>query len=342
MASMYERNGWWYCKFYEAGQRRRVSLKTQSKQRARAKVVEIEAALEAEKPVDHRADSDIDTFTKAYLKRIEGTRRPHTVKTITLRWRLFLEWANPIRLSDVTTEVIEAYRDHLLAKGQAKTTVTTSLAYLKSIFSTAMKMRAFDGPNPVKGVDFPKLDEVFPRYLELNEIDTLLDAAKAHSRDMYFVIALGVYCGLRKNEILGARWSWIDFKGSGRVLVQPAGNFKTKSGKSRKIPLSAKLRPILEEHKGAPDEFIVYPNDAEKNGDGTKYRTDFRQTMDRVAERVGLDWVTMHKLRHTFASQHAIGNVSIYKIKTWLGHANISTTEIYAHLSPDDDDINTF
>jgi len=52
--------------------------------------------------------------------------------------------------------------------------------------------------------------------------------------------------------------------------------------------------------------------------------------------------VTTHKLRHTFASQLAIGGVSIYKIKQWMGHSDIKTTEVYAHLSPEDDDINAF
>ena len=77
-------------------------------------------------------------------------------------------------------------------------------------------------------------------------------------------------------------------------------------------------------------------------GHATKYRLDFRKTLNRLTGSIGLEWVTTHKLRHTFASQLAIGGVSIYKIKQWMGHSDIKTTEVYAHLSPEDDDINAF
>jgi integrase len=343
MASMYKRDGVWYCKYFEKGKRRRVSLRTKSVARARAKVVEIEAALESGQSAGHRRDSDVDTFTKEYLKEIEATKRPHTVKTLAHEWKHFVAWAKPIKLTDVTLETLQAYKRHKLAKGYANSTVRSSLLAISSTFSTAIKdMHAMQGVNPVKGVGLPKPAHAFPRYLELTDIERLLSEAKAHSRNMHFLIALGIYSGMRKNELVNARWGWISFKGSGRVLVQASGRFVPKSGKGRKIPLSTKLRAILEEYKGDSDEFIVYPECPEKDGTSTKYRVDFTEAFSGVVKRAGLNWVTPHKMRHTFASQHAIGGVSIYKIKEWLGHADIKTTEVYAHLSPDDEDINTF
>ena len=95
MASMYQRDGIWYCKYFENGKRRRVSLRTKSVQRARAKVVEIENSLEVGRPVGHKKDSAIDEFTVAYLKEIEATKRPHTVKTISHEWKHYRLWAKP-------------------------------------------------------------------------------------------------------------------------------------------------------------------------------------------------------------------------------------------------------
>ncbi|HDD24105.1 MAG TPA: hypothetical protein ENF52_01555 [Chloroflexi bacterium] len=70
------------------------------------------------------------------------------------------------------------------------------------------------------------------------------------------------------------------------------------------------------------------------------YRYDFKKGFAAVCKEAGLDWVTPHTLRHTFASQLAIAGVSLYKISKWLGHSNFSTTQIYAHLQASDEEIN--
>jgi integrase len=341
---MYQRNGTWYAKWYERGRVKRQSLGTKSAQRARVKLVEIESALEAGKPVGYRKDCPIDEFTKTLLpKHVTATKRPYTAKTLLHEWKHFTAWAKPLRLSDVTTETIARYKAHLLeVKGFEKSTVRSSLLALSSIFAAAIKdMHVLEGVNPVKDVGLPKPDTRFPRYLEQAEIDRLLAAAKEHSRDMYMLVALGIFTGMRKNELINARWGWIDFKGGGRVLVQSSGRFRTKSGRDRKIPLNTRLRGILEDSKSDnPDEFIVYPDMPEKDGSETKYRCDFTEAFRTVVNDAGLANVTPHTMRHSFASQLAIAGVSLYKISTWLGHASIVTTQIYAHLSPDDEDIN--
>lgn len=341
MASMYRRNGVWYAKWSERGRIKRESLKTKSAQRARVKLVEIERALEAGLPVGYRKDCPVEEFTKILLpQHVNATKRPHTAKTLLHEWKHFCAWAKPVRLGDVTTETMARYKSHLL-ETKEKSTVRSSLLALSSIFAAAIKdLHVLEGGNPVKDVGLPKPDTRFPRYLEQSEIDKLLAAAKAHSRDLYMLVALGIFTGMRKNELINARWGWIDFKGGGRILVQSEGRFRTKSGRDRKIPLNTRLRGILEEHKGAPGEFIVYPDMPEKSGAETVYRVDFTEAFRTVVKDAKLKDVTPHVLRHTFASQLAIAGVSLYKISTWLGHASIVTTQIYAHLAPDDDDIN--
>ena len=54
-------------------------------------------------------------------------------------------------------------------------------------------MHCFDAVNPHKGIKLPKQGQTFPRYLELDEIDSLLEPAKAHGRDMHLIMALGVF-----------------------------------------------------------------------------------------------------------------------------------------------------
>lgn len=342
MASIYKRGGIWYVKWHENGRRRRKSLKTPSKQRALVRQAEIEANLAEGRPMAHKKDMPVDEFTTEYLAHIKRDKRPHTVKTLAHEWRRFVEWARPIRLGDIDSERIQAYKEHLLDKDKAKSTVCSRLLRLSSIFQTAIKdMHCLQGQNPVKGVKLPKADEGFPHYLELEEIDRLLECAKRHGRDMHLLVALGVYAGLRKNELINARWEWIDLKGNGRIFVQSNGSFKTKSGRDRKVPLSIKLRAILEDYR-QPEGFILRPEQPKRAGSDTAYRADFTRAFQAVCKQAGLEKVNFHVLRHTFASQLAIAGVSLYKIGTWLGHRDVKTTMIYAHLSPEDEDINRF
>ena len=104
---------------------------------------------------------------------------------------------------------------------------------LSSVFSTAIKrLHVFEGPNPCKGVELPEPDEKFPRFLTLDEIDRLLWHTEAHSRDLYFLMALGIDSGMRKGELAAARWGWLDFTGAGHTKIPSAGGFKTKEVES--------------------------------------------------------------------------------------------------------------
>jgi integrase len=178
--------------------------------------------------------------------------------------------------------------------------------------------------------------------LEQDEIERLLATAKAYSVDLYLFTALGVYAGLRKNELINARWGWINFNGRGLVNVQEGAGFKTKSGNARSVPLSSKLRAILEPFRSDDkNRFIVYPDKQVKDND-LLYRVDLTVVFRTVCKNAGLDDVSPHTLRHTFASQLAIANVSLFKIGMWLGHSNPQTTAIYSHLGDDDGAIDSF
>jgi len=347
MASMYRRkNGIWYAKWTEHGRDRRRSLRTRSVQRARAKLVDIEEALEAGRPVGYRADIAVDEFTALYLSHIRAEKRPYTVKGLSHCWDRFLDWAKPITLREVTLDTMKRYKAHLLAKGYAKSTVKSTLLALSSTFSTAIKeMHVLEGDNPVKGVGLPRPDERQPRFLSLDQIDRLLACARQHSPDMYLLVALATYTGMRKNELINTKWAWVDLE-QGRILIQGEGRFQTKSGRVRSVPLAAKLKAVLEEHRdGGPDDYILYPTQPEKAGrknSHTKYRVDFTWAFDTVCKAADLSWVTPHILRHTFASQLAMAGVSLFKIGEWLGHADPKTTKIYAHLAPANGDIDRF
>lgn len=163
----------------------------------------------------------------------------------------------------------------------------------------------------------------------------LLDAAKSIHVNIYLVVVLGIYTGMRKSEISNARWEWFDFE-KRIVTIQEYNSFNPKSRRSRTVPLHNTLARILSPLK---KEKVYLFNDSERDRN-VSYWYDFRRPFHQARLKCGLDWVTPHTLRHTFASLLASKGVSIYKIKEWLGHTDIRVTEIYSHLQAYDEDIN--
>lgn len=339
MAGMYERGGTWYAKYYIDGRVYRKSLKTHSKQRARAKLVELEKAIDEGRPVNSKRDISFEDFAPKFETFLATGKRPHTSKTLLHEWGRFAKWTDAVMLADVRQEDVTQYREYLLAEGYAKSTVRSALLCLSSVFRAAINdLHVLRGVNPCKGVELPKADKRKPEYLNDKQIAKVLRVAEKHSDDMHLIYALGIFAGLRKNEIVNARWEWIGWRGQGQINVANGDTFQTKSGEPRTIPLNKRLREILKQHR-RDDGYIVYPDVAPKTK-AVDYRVDFTAAFDTVAKAAGVSWLTPHKLRHTFASALAIRNVSLYKIGQWLGHQDPKTTQIYAHLQAQDDAVN--
>jgi len=150
--------------------------------------------------------------------------------------------------------------------------------------------------------------------------------------------ALGIFAGLRKNEIVNARWEWLDFERRLLTLASHDG-FELKDSETRTIPLHERLAALMEPQRREKG-FVFAPE--KDSGNGYRYRYDFKRAFNTVLKEAGLEWVTPPVLRHTFASQLAMAGVSLNKISKWLGHSDVKTTQIYAHLQTHDEDINRF
>ncbi len=179
------------------------------------------------------------------------------------------------------------------------------------------------------------MEKKIPRFLSNEEIEKVLAVAKALKKEWYWVFLLGIYAGLRKREISYIRWDWFDFE-RGTITVQNGEDFKPKSGRLRTIPMHSKIKEELIPHRNEIG-YLFSEEDEERKQD--RYRYDFRKGFTKVCTAAGLNDVTPHVLRHTFASQLAIAGVSLYKVQKWLGHKDAATTQIYAHLQATDSDI---
>lgn len=338
MVSIYKRDNTYYIKFYHKGRRFRRSLGTGKKSEALRAKEEIERELASGKYAIEKVDTDADIFWEEYFKWAQDHKRSKTVETEQLFWNQFKEFVKPSKLGDVARHDVEKFKAKRKKDGLKPISINDALRHLQAIYNYAKKLGYYSGENPFIGIARFKVEKNPPKYLSKDQIEKVLKAAEQFGRDIYLVFALGIYAGLRKQEIVNTRWEWFDFDQK-LITLSSHDGFSLKDSESRTIPLHDRLAVILTPYRQDAG-FVFLP---EKDGQGKyRYRYEFKRAFNIVLDKAELKWVTPHVLRHTFGSQLAIAGVSLYKISKWLGHSDTKTTQIYAHLQTHDEDINRF
>ena len=139
-----------------------------------------------------------------------------------------------------------------------------------------------------------------------------------------------VHTGLRKGEWINLRWYNVILDGENpSIAIVSSGSWKTKTGESRVIPLNKTALEIIKKQKGRNKEYVF----TSKNG-STIHPDKPYHSLKTALKNLGLHG-DVHKLRHTFASNLVMKKRPLYDVQRLLGHRDIQTTMIYAHLSPD-------
>lgn len=161
------------------------------------------------------------------------------------------------------------------------------------------------------------------RYLDRAETQRLI-AALEHSKNpqLKYIVPLLLLTGARKREALDARWQDMDFER--RFWRIPF----TKSGRERYVPLSDAVLALLARVPRYDRCDWVFPNPKTLK----PYRAIYH-SWHTARTQAGLSDVRMHDLRHSFASFLVNAGCSIYDVQKLLGHANVSMTQRYSHLS---------
>jgi integrase len=208
--------------------------------------------------------------------------------------------------------------------------INRALNILKSSLSRAVEWEATRlEANPIRIVR-PLPDHARrQRYLTPEEGERLLDVVRASDNPLlYPIIGLLLLTGARKSEALGLEWRHIDPQTD--VWTVPL----SKSGKPRDIPLTQASKAMLETARRTVAQTplrqsrFVFPNVKT----GARLR-DISHAWLTARKRAGLEDVRLHDLRHSFASALVNSGCSIYDVQKLLGHADVRTTQRYAHLS---------
>ena len=253
-------------------------------------------------------------------------------KAVTLR--AFLKtFRKNCKLGDVTPTDIQKYYDDCL-RNLSPASAHKRLMDVRALFNWAFEQNKVSH-NPALDVR----SEFRPwstrtRYCTRVLRDRLIE--ECQREDLKLILMLGFHAGLRKNEIIQAVPDWFNLELGFVDLHDTASMRFTRSKRGRTVPMTHELKKFLLTY-GLRSPFLLRPDVTHGK---SYYRYDFAKPFRKYMKAQGVEWVTPHVMRHTFASLLAIDGKSIFKIAAWLGDTVRVTESVYAHLSPQDEDVN--
>lgn len=237
-----------------------------------------------------------------------------------------------IKLRDINVRHARQIENNMLAKSKHPRTINKVLTVFKTILNDAVKSNHLL-KNPIRGYSElrePPRTILFWNKDEVNKFLTFTQNDPLH--DLY-VVTLNT--GMRLGEVLGLCWDKIDFENNQIVVSRCLGRSglknTTKTHEARFIPMNINVRAILEKRfkNKLNDSFIFCKED----GKHLDYNHVTLRYFNKAQREAGLTKIIrFHDLRHTFASHFMMNGGNIYTLQKLLGHRDIQTTLIYAHL----------
>jgi integrase len=293
-----------------------------------------------------RARLAMEGARRSYLQNCESMQRVHISPALGNR-----------KVDSVRRADIDRLVRSLLARGLAPKTVRNTITFLHSVFALAVD-EEWSVANPVARAARPKRrrqGDANPdlQFLTLAELDAVIATIPDEpvGRDMLgpvlrVLILVAALTGLRQSELLGLRWRDIDAHAR-RVRVRNAwvrgehsGEGKSDLSTRRSVPLSDRLARVLKQSRlrtafsDDDDPVFAHPEL------GTPLdRTKTTRRFQAACVAAGVRRIRFHDLRHTFATRLAAEGVALRTLQEYLGHADIKTTQIYAHYAPSEHEI---
>ena len=239
------------------------------------------------------------------------------------------------RLSALTRNSLQDLIEQLVAEGYSPSSVRNALMPLRAVFRRAMS-RGEVAANPTRGLEFPANRRRRDRVAAPLEAQALIEALPERDRALW---ATAIYAGLRRGELQALRWCDVDLKGGVIRVVhgwdREAGLIEPKSvAAERRVPIAKSLRTLLVSQRlrhGRRGEGFVFSATGERPFDPPTLAE--RATL--AWKRAGLEPISLHECRHTFASLMIAAGVNVKALSTYMGHSTVTLTlDRYGHLLP--------
>lgn len=282
-----------------------------------------------------------DALISAFLNyvKVEKGLAAGTITAYTRDLRKFREYADPRGLSPETLEradIIEyfstLYREHLDSR-----TVARRLVSLRNLFRFAL-MEGIVTVDPTLNLESPKIRKSLPSFLRMEEVDRLLaqsDSSTPNGLRDRAIIEVLYSTGLRVSELIGLQLSDLD---SRTGCLRCIG----KGDKERLVPIGRKALAAVQQYlevarpsflQGRSPAAPVSPYLFVNRKGGPLGRVGVWRILTSCGRRAGIRTsLSPHKLRHSFATHMLERGADLRSVQMMLGHADISTTQIYTHV----------
>ena len=278
-----------------------------------------------------------------FLRHIEDGRQlsAHTIAAYTRDLRDFSEFVatraegKSWDWSSVDRLTLRAYLGHLSKQRFARRTIARKLSAIRSFFRFLHREEIVDA-NPARAVRSPKLERTLPAWLSRQEAEKLFALAENRAADSGFrgardlaVLELFYASGMRLSELQGLNWDDLDLVGD-QVKVRGKGR------KERIVPLGTAAVRALRRYQlrraevTNVDRNAVFVSERGKRLSARQLQNVVTAFLSTIAEEAGL---SVHSLRHSFATHLLDAGADLMAVKELLGHASLSTTRIYTHTS---------
>lgn len=229
-------------------------------------------------------------------------------------------------------EDVMAFMIYLRERKYSNATVARRTAAVKSFYAFLVSMRAVS-IDPTTTIESPRVEREVPKSLTPVQVDELMElplrsrtSDRMRDRAMFEVLYA---TGMRVSELVGLNIGDVDLT---KKMVHCVG----KAQKVRMIPLSESAVTAVEEYRDNARSQLVKDNQADSDTlfvnhrGGRLTRQGFWLILKQYANELGVSDLNPHMLRHSFAAHMITSGVDLRRVQTLLGHASLSTTQIYA------------
>jgi integrase/recombinase XerD len=245
----------------------------------------------------------------------------------------FRQFAEPLSSGAYPqSELLVRYLNSLYEKNLSSRSIARHLSAIRSFYRFLLVEGLIDS-DPTEHLTSPKQWSTIPKFLNRDQIEKLIDApdltkpSGVRDRAMFQLLYA---TGIRVSELIGLRTAWLD-PGLGLLRVTGKGN------KQRVVPVHGEALRSIQEYlsggraallkgKASPHLFVTARG-------GPMTRQAFWASIKLNGKKAGIfHHLSPHVVRHTFATHLLEGGADLRSVQTMLGHADLSTTEIYTHV----------
>lgn len=258
---------------------------------------------------------------KKYIQWLSSKKySPNTIKTYSEALKSFLIFYREKTITEITNEDVVIYNNEYILKNNLSCSYQNQIVNAIKLFFSTIRGTKIE----IDKIHRPKRSKILPNVLSKEEIKLILNA---HSNIKHKTMLSLIYsCGLRRSELLNLKPADIDSK-RGIVIIRQG-----KGKKDRIVPLSLKILEMLREYYSIcrPKIWLF-----EGQNLGEQYSEySLQSVLKQALQKTGITkQVTLHWLRHSYATHLLEAGTDLRYIQELLGHNSSKTTEIYTHVS---------